>query len=181
MEIKDKKVVSIHYKGTLADGTVFDSSEGREPLLFMYGAGMIIPGLEEGIEGLKVGDKKTVNVPFEKAYGPVQEEAKQEVPKEQMPKDAPLEVGMQLAAQGPHGVIPVTIVEIKDNSVVIDFNHPLAGKDLIFDVEVVEVREPTKEELEHGHAHGAGGHEHADEVDDVEGPEAGDKKDEKSE
>lgn len=160
MEIAENKVVSIHYKGTLKDGSVFDSSEGREPLLFIFGTGMIIPGLEEGIKGLKVGDKKKVDIGFEKAYGPKMDEAKQEVPKAQLPTEVELKVGMQLAAQGPQGTIPVTIIEIKDEVVVVDFNHPLAGQDLTFDVEVVEVREPTKEELEHGHAHGAGGVQH---------------------
>lgn len=156
MEISNNKVVSIHYKGTLSDGTVFDSSEGREPLQFVFGSGMIIPGLEEGIAGLKVGDKKTVEIGFEKAYGPVREDAKQEVPKAQLPQDVELKVGMQLAAQGPHGVLPVTVSEIKEETVLMDFNHPLAGKDLIFEVEVVEVREATKEDLEGGHP-GAGG------------------------
>lgn len=165
MEVTENKVVSIHYTGKLNDGSVFDSSEGRDPLLFIFGTGMIIPGLEEGIKGLKVGDKKTVEIGFEKAYGPVMEEAKQEVPKSQLPTEVEIKVGMQLAAQGPQGAIPVTVTEVKDDVVVVDFNHPLAGKDLTFEVEIVEVREPTKEELEHGHAHGAGGvhHDHEEE------------------
>ena len=166
MDVTDNKVVSIHYTGKLGDGTVFESSKGREPLLFIFGTGMIIPGLEEGLKGLSKGDKKTVQIGFEKAYGPVLEEAKQEVPKAQLPKEAELKVGMQLAAQGPQGAIPVTIAEIKDDVVVVDFNHPLAGKDLTFEVEVVDVREPTKEELEHGHAHGAGGVHHHGETHD---------------
>lgn len=160
MEISENKVVSLNYTGKLKDGSVFDTSDGREPLMFIFGNGMIIPGLEEGIKGLKSGDKKSVEVGFEKAYGPVMEEAKQEVPKNQLPQEAELKVGMQLAAQGPQGAIPVTIAEIKDDSVIVDFNHPLAGKDLVFEVEIVEVREPTKEELEHGHAHGPGGAHH---------------------
>ena len=157
MEISNNKVVKIHYTGKLSDGTVFDSSEGKDALEFIFGTGMIIPGLEEGLEGLKAEDKKTVEIGFEKAYGPVREEAKQEVPKSQLPGDIPLEVGMQLAAQGPHGVMPVTVAEVKEETVLMDFNHPLAGKDLTFEVEVVEIREATKEELEHGHPHGAGG------------------------
>ncbi|NQZ84514.1 MAG: peptidylprolyl isomerase [Nanoarchaeales archaeon] len=163
MEISNNKVVQIHYTGKLSDGTVFDSSEGKDALEFIFGSGMIIPGLEEGLEGLKTGDKKTVEIGFEKAYGPVQEQAKQEVPRAQLPKDIPLTVGMQLAAQGPQGQpMPVTVIELKEETVVMDFNHPLAGKDLVFEVEVVEVREATKEELEHGHVHGPNGHEHSD-------------------
>lgn len=160
MEISNNKVVQIHYTGKLSDGTVFDSSEGRDALEFIFGSGMIIPGLEEGLEGMKVTDKKTIEIGFEKAYGPIQEQAKQEVPRAQLPKDVPLEVGMQLAAQGPQGQpMPVTVAELKEETVVMDFNHPLAGKDLTFEVEVVEVREATKEELEHGHVHGPNGHE----------------------
>lgn len=161
MEIKPNTVVKMHYKGTLSDGSVFDSSEGREPLEFIFGIGMIIPGLEEGISGLVVGDKKTINIASEKAYGARQDEAMQEVPKNQLPQDVELQVGMQLAAQGPQGVIPVVIADIKEETVVVDFNHPLAGQDLTFDVEITEIREATEEELNHGHVHGADGH-HAD-------------------
>jgi peptidylprolyl isomerase len=146
MEISKDKLVKIHYKGTLSNGEVFDSSEGRDALEFISGLGMIIPGLEAGIEGLKAGDKKTVEVKSDEAYGPIREEAMQEVPKEQFPADMKLEVGMQLAAQGPQGVIPVVVKEILENSVKVDFNHPLAGKDLIFDVEVVEVKDSTEED-----------------------------------
>lgn len=160
MEIAQDKVVSLHYKGTLDDGSVFDTSEGRDPLLFIFGTGMIIPGLEEGIKGLKRGDKKAVKVASDKAYGPVREDAKQEVPKTQLPQEAEIKVGMQLAAQGPQGAIPVTVSEIKDETVVIDFNHPLAGKDIIFNVEIIDVRDPTPEETSHGHVHGPGGHQH---------------------
>jgi peptidylprolyl isomerase len=157
MEISNNKVVQIHYTGKLSDGTVFDSSEGRDALEFIFGSGMIIPGLEEGLSGMKTTDKKTIEIGFEKAYGPVQEQARQEVPKAQLPADVPLEVGMQLAAQGPQGQpMPVTVAEIKEDTVIMDFNHPLAGKDLTFEVEVVEVREATKEELEHGHTHPEG-------------------------
>ena len=157
MEITENKVVKMQYKGTLEDGKVFDTSEGRKPLEFIFGIGMIIPGLEEGIKGLKQGDKKEVNVPSDKAYGPVQEDAKQEVPRSQLPPEIEPTQGMQLAAQGPQGVIPVTIVEVKDETVVVDFNHPLAGKDLTFNVEILEVRDATKEELEHKHVHDENG------------------------
>ena len=158
-QIEKNKVVSIHYTGTLEDGTVFDSSEGKEPLEFIYGIGQIIPGLEEGIEGLKVGDKKKIeNIAPDKAYGPKLDEAMQEVPKTQLPEDLDVQVGMQLAAQGPQGPIPVVIAEIKDESVVVDFNHPLAGKTLTFEVEVTAIRDADPSELDHGHVHGADGH-----------------------
>lgn len=160
MEIAKNKVVSMHYKGTLKDGSVFDSSEGRDPLVFIYGTGMIIPGLESGMEGLAVGDKKSIEVAADDAYGPVHEEAKQEIPKDKMPQDVEIKAGMQLAAQGPHGMIPVTVSEVKDDVVVIDMNHPLAGKDLVFDIEIVDVRDATEEELSHGHVHGPDGHHH---------------------
>jgi len=161
MEITEKTLVKLNYKGTLEDGSVFDTSEGREPLEFVFGLGMIIPGLEEGIKGLKVGDKKSVKVTSDKAYGPLQEEAIQEVPKDQLPKEAELKVGMQLAAQGPQGTIPVTIKEIKDTTIIVDFNHPLAGKDLTFDVEVIEVRVASEEDMAKfmappAHEHGEG-------------------------
>lgn len=147
MEISNNSFVKLHYKGTLSDGTVFDSSEGRDALEFISGIGLIIPGLDEGIQGLKVGDKKTISVPADKAYGPRHDEAMQEVPKDQFPPEINLEVGMQLAAQGPQGAIPVVVTEILDEVVKVDFNHPLAGKDLTFDVEVVDVREATEEDM----------------------------------
>jgi peptidylprolyl isomerase len=147
MGVTEKKFVKLNYKGTLDDGTVFDTSEGREPLEFIFGVGMIIPGLEKGIKGMKKGDKKTVKVKSADAYGEYREEAKNEVPKAQLPADADLKVGMQLGAQTPHGVIPVTISEIKDETVVLDFNPPLAGKDLTFEVEIVEERDATEDEL----------------------------------
>jgi len=164
MDIAEKTLVKLNYKGTLEDGSVFDTSEGREPLEFVFGLGMIIPGLEEGIKGLKTGDKKSIKVSSDKAYGPKQPEAMQEVPKDQLPKDAELKVGMQLAAQGPQGVIPVTISEIKDTTIVVDFNHPLAGKDLTFDVEIVEVKEASEEDIQKFMAPPAGheGHNHKD-------------------
>lgn len=146
MAIGENTIVKINYKGTLDDGTVFDSSEGREPLEFIFGMGMIIPGLEKELNGLNVGDKKSIKVVAAEAYGPVMEQAIQEVPKTQFPADMELKEGMQLAAQGPQGVIPVQVKEVKEENVIVDFNHPLAGKDLTFDVDVVEITEATEEE-----------------------------------
>ena len=154
----------MHYKGTLSNGEVFDSSEGKEPLDFIYGEGQIIPGLESELQGMKVGEKKKIEkISPDKAYGPYMDEARQEVPKSQLPQDVELKEGMQLAAQGPQGVIPVTIKELHEDKAVIDFNHPLAGQELTFEVEITNVRDPTTDELEHGHSHGPGGHDHSEE------------------
>ncbi len=138
MAIEKNSLVKMHYTGKLEDGVVFDSSKDREPLEFIFGMGMIVPGLEKGLIGLKKEDKKTVEVSYEEAYGPVMEEAIREVPKEHFPKDMELTQGLQLAAQGPAGMIPVTVKEILQDSVKVDFNHPLAGKNLIFEVEIVD-------------------------------------------
>ncbi len=146
--VGDKKVVKIHYKGTLSNGSVFDSSEGKDPLEFLFGGGQVIPGLEAGVKGMKVGDKKQVAVKAADAYGEYDQAAIQEVPKESFPQDMRLERGMELVAQTAMGPIPVRIGEIRDKSVMVDFNHPLAGKDLTFDIEVVSIRDATKEELD---------------------------------
>ncbi len=148
MEISNDKLVKIHYKGTLDNGEVFDDSTGKDPLEFISGMGMIIPGLEKELNGMKVGDKKTIKVESKEAYGPTIPEAVQEVPKAQFPPEIKLEVGAQLAAQGPQGMIPVKIAEVKEESVMVDMNHPLAGKDLTFEVEVIEVRDSNPEDLQ---------------------------------
>lgn len=146
--IEQNKMVQIHYEGSLDDGTVFDSSEGREPLEFIFGVGMLIPGLESEMEGLAVGDRKTVRVEAEDAYGPYMEEALQEIPRNQIPPDLQLVEGMQLAAQTPQGPIPVTVHEIREDTVVMDFNHPLAGEALTFEIEIMTIRDASEEELE---------------------------------
>ena len=145
--VGDKKMVKIHYKGTLSNGSVFDSSEGGDPLEFLFGGGQVIPGLEAGVKGMKVGEKKQVAVKAVDAYGEYNQAAVQEVPKESFPQDMQLETGMELVAQTQMGPVPVRIGEIRDKSVMVDFNHPLAGKDLTFDIEVVSIRDATKEEL----------------------------------
>ncbi|MGP6087118.1 FKBP-type peptidyl-prolyl cis-trans isomerase [Antarctobacter jejuensis] len=139
-QVKTGDTVSLHYTGTLADGTTFDSSAGRDPLQFEVGSGQIIPGLDKAIPGMAVGDKKTVNVPADDAYGPTNPEAKQDVPRGEIPPEIPLELGMQLQVQAPNGqVLPVTVVAMTEETVTIDANHPLAGKDLTFDIELVEI------------------------------------------
>jgi FKBP-type peptidyl-prolyl cis-trans isomerase 2 len=145
--IADKKFVSINYKGTLADGTVFGENTAGQPLEFMMGAGKMIPALEKGLIGLKVGAKKTIEVKAADAYGEYDKTAIQEVPKEQFPTDLTLTVGQQYQVQSGTGTMIVTINAINAKTVTVDFNHPLAGKDLTFAIEVVKIRDATKDEL----------------------------------
>ena len=139
-EVKSGDTVQIHYTGTLKDGTTFDSSEGRDPLEFVVGSGQIIPGLDSALPGMTEGDKKVVQVPSEEAYGPVNPEMRQAVPREGIPADIPLDPGTQLQMQTPEGqALPVTVVEVDETTVTLDANHPLAGKDLRFDIELVKI------------------------------------------
>ena len=132
--------VSFHYTGTLEDGSVFDSSEGRDPLEFEVGSGSIIPGLDRAITGMSEGEQKTVTIPSAEAYGEYQEQARQDVPRDQIPDNIPLDEGTMLQMQTPDGrQIPVKVVAVNDTAVTLDANHPLAGKDLTFAVEVVSV------------------------------------------
>jgi peptidylprolyl isomerase len=139
-EVKSGDKVAIHYTGTLLDGTTFDSSQGRDPLEFEVGSGQIIPGLDVALPGMTVGDKKIVKIASTEAYGPVNPEMRQSVPREGIPADIPLEVGTQLQMQTPDGqALPVTVVDVDEATVTLDANHPLAGKDLQFDIEVVSI------------------------------------------
>lgn len=156
MLITKEKVVAIHY--TLRDnaGTVLDSSSGRDPLYFLQGFGNLIPGMEEGLEGRQKGDKLNLVIAPEKGYGLRDEEAVQSVPMEAF-NGAPVEVGMQFRAGNEHGSYVVTVVEVADGMVTVDANHPLAGVELYFDVEVMDVRDASADEIAHGHVHGEGG------------------------
>lgn len=139
-QVKSGDTVRLHYTGTLADGSQFDSSAGRDPLEFVVGSGQIIPGLDKAIPGMEVGDKKTVEVPAEEAYGPLDPAARQAVPRGDIPDDIPLDLGTQLQVQTPQGqVLQVMVVEVTETEVTLDANHPLAGKDLTFDVELVGI------------------------------------------
>ena len=132
--------VKVHYLGKLTYGTTFDSSEGRAPLEFEVGSGQVIPGFDEGVTGLQIGEKKTVNIPAAQAYGQVSEDQIVEFPKSQFPQDLTPEVGMPLQMSNDQGqTFQVIIKEIKEDSVVLDANHPLAGKDLVFDIELVDI------------------------------------------
>ena len=148
LKIGNQMVVKVAYTGTLADGSTFDTSEGGDPLEFMVGAGQMIPKFEENLMGLRKGDKKTFTVLAADAYGSRDETAVVEVPLSEFPEDLALEVGMQLGTTDASGSQQVvTVKELKKDVAVIDFNFFLAGKDLTFAVEVVDVRKPTKDEL----------------------------------
>jgi peptidylprolyl isomerase len=132
--------VKVHYKGKLTTGEQFDSSEGRDPLAFTVGAGQMIKGFDEAIPGMAVGEKKTINIAPENAYGAKNEEAVVEFPKSNIPADMKLEPGMKLQLTNQDGQpIPVVVTEVKDDVVVLDANHELAGKELVFDIELVEI------------------------------------------
>ncbi len=134
--------VKVHYTGTLKDNTVFDSSKDREPLSFTVGAGQMIKGFDAAVEGMKVGDVKTVDIPSEEAYGPKIEEAIFNVPKTQLPEGLEPQIGMQLEATQPDGRKQMlAITEVHEAEVTLDANHPLAGKDLTFEIEMVEIAE----------------------------------------
>jgi FKBP-type peptidyl-prolyl cis-trans isomerase 2 len=141
-QVKTGDKIKVHYHGKLTTGETFDSSEGREPLEFEVGSGMVIKGFDDGVNGMNVGDKKTINIPFNEAYGPRNPEMVIEMPKDKFPKDMELEVGLPLGMSDQNGQqFNVTIVEIKEEAVMLDANHPLAGQDLIFDLELVEIVE----------------------------------------
>jgi len=147
MNIAKDLFVSIDYNLTIDDGVEIDKSAEGEPLGFIIGSGQIIPGLEDALIGKEVGYADTIVVTPEDAYGEVNDELFQEVPKEQFPSDMEIEPGMNFEAQGPQGPFMITIKEVNDNdTITVDLNHPMAGKVLTFDVKVVEVREPTAEE-----------------------------------
>jgi FKBP-type peptidyl-prolyl cis-trans isomerase SlyD len=156
MQITKHKVAAIHYTLTDNDGNILDSSAGREPLSYIHGIGNLIPGMEEGLEGKTKGEKFNIKVSPEKGYGVKSNDLLQEVPKSAF-GDQKVEVGMQFQTNR-GGVVTVTKVGLE--TITVDANHPLAGVELNFDVEVIEIRNATEDELAHGHVHGPGGHQH---------------------
>jgi FKBP-type peptidyl-prolyl cis-trans isomerase 2 len=139
-QVKSGDKVKVHYHGRLTNGETFDSSEGRAPLEFEVGSGMVIKGFDDGVTGMAIGEKKTINIPVDEAYGPKNEEMLIEMPKDRFPKDMEIEVGIPLAMSNGSGQnFQVVVIEVKDDAVVLDANHPLAGQDLIFDLELVEI------------------------------------------
>jgi FKBP-type peptidyl-prolyl cis-trans isomerases 2 len=139
-QVKKGDRVRVHYHGKLATGETFDSSHGRDPLEFEVGSGMVIKGFDDGVTGMTVGEKKTINIPVEDAYGHRNDQMIIDMPIDRFPEDMQLEVGMPLIMSDSIGQqFQVVVTEIKEESVTIDANHPLAGKDLIFDIELVEI------------------------------------------
>ncbi|MFC7302421.1 FKBP-type peptidyl-prolyl cis-trans isomerase [Cognatiluteimonas weifangensis] len=159
MKIEKDCVVRFHYTVSEQGSAPLESSGEREPLAILAGRGNIIPGLEQAMEGREAGDKFAVDVPAAQAYGEKREGLSQRVPKKHFGGQR-LQPGMQVVLNTNFGPRAVTIEKVGMSVVDVDLNHPMAGKDLHFDIEVVEVREATAEELEHGHVHGDGGHQH---------------------
>lgn len=160
MKIEDNKVVQIHYHLTDSDGNVLDSSEGREPLAYIHGVGNIIIGLEKQLAGKSAGDKVKAVVEPAEGYGERDDNLMQKVPKSGFQGDEELQVGMQVQVGTEQGTAIASVAKIEGEDVTLDVNHPLAGVTLNFDVDVVDVRDASKEELDHGHVHGPGGHQH---------------------
>lgn len=138
-QAKSGDKVKVHYHGKLTNGETFDSSNGREPLEFEIGGGMVIKGFDDGVTGMVVGEKKTVTIPFLDAYGAANPEMIVDMPKDRFPEDMQLEIGMPLMMSNGAQNFQVVVKEIKDDTVILDANHPLAGKDLVFDLELVEI------------------------------------------
>jgi len=161
MAIGINKVVTLNFTLTDQHGNILDSTEGEQPFSFLSGHQNILPKLESEIDTMLIGSKRTITINAADAYGEYNEDIVQVVGKDEFPPEFLLEVGMQYIASAPDGTkMPFTITEVNDEDVTIDFNHPLAGKDLNFDIELLNVRDATSEEIAHGHVHGAGGHYH---------------------
>ncbi len=160
MQIATNTVVTIDYTLKDDDQSVLDTSQGQEPLSYIHGIGNLIPGLEKALAGKSEGDRVQVTIPPEEAYGKRDEDLLQAIPRERFERANEIEVGMQFHTQSDEGMQVVTVVGVDGDNITIDGNHPLAGKTLHFDVEIVGVREASAEEISHGHAHGPGGHHH---------------------
>jgi FKBP-type peptidyl-prolyl cis-trans isomerase 2 len=145
--VAGNKMVQMSYKGTLADGSMFSQSDAAKPLEFLVGAGTLIPSLEKAMMGMKVGDKRSITVKAADAYGEYDKAAVRVVPRVQFPKELELKVGERYQVNGQGGPMVVTVSAMTDATVTVDFNHPLAGKDLTFEVTIVKIRDATKEEL----------------------------------
>ena len=140
MSVTNGNTIRVHYTGTLTDGTQFDSSEGRDPLEFVVGSGMVIPGFDKGVVGMEIGETRTLEIPAKDAYGPRSDDMTVAIPRSELGSDFTAEIGEQLLIQlGDGNQIPVTITQIDDKTVTLDANHKLAGKDLIFTVTLVEI------------------------------------------
>ncbi len=160
MQIEEQKVVILNYTLTDNEGTLIDESNDSS-FAYLHGASNIIPGLENALSGKQAGDTLSVSVPPEDGYGERDATKTQSVPKDMFPEDAQIETGMQFHAEGPNDeTIVVTVTEVEDETVTVDGNHPLAGEQLNFAVEIIEVRDASEEEIEHGHVHSPDAHHH---------------------
>ena len=161
MAIGQNKVVTMNYTLKDVQGNIIQTTTNKEPFRFLSGNRQILPKLEKEIDSMIIGSKKNVKIPAKEAYGEYSEQAIQQVDKNNFPDDIDLQIGMEFVANSPEGQqMPFVVKDIKNEEITIDFNHPLAGKDLEFDVELVDIRAATVEELQHGHAHGPAGHKH---------------------
>lgn len=160
MQIAERCVAAFHYTLTNDAGEVLDTSRERDPLAYLHGSGNIVPGLEKALTGKQAGDKLKVDVTPEEGYGERVPSLVQEVPRTAFDGVDKIEPGMQFQAESNMGPVTVTVTQVADDKVTVDGNHPLAGESLHFEVEITEVREASAEETEHGHVHGAGGHQH---------------------
>ncbi|MFO1494699.1 MAG: peptidylprolyl isomerase [Lysobacterales bacterium] len=160
MSEQSQNVVRFHYSVAEVGQAPVENSRGGEPLAILMGAGNIIPGLEKALEGKAAGDQFQVTVPADEAYGQRNEQLVQRIPKKYLPQNVTLRPGQSVVLNTQQGPRMVTILKMGMSVVDVDLNHPMAGKDLVFDIEVVEVRAATEEELAHGHVHGEGGHHH---------------------
>ena len=161
MAIKSDMVVTMHYELRDSEGEVLDSSNGQDPLVYLHGANNIIVGLEEQLEGKAVGDKIEAQVSPEKGYGMPVEALIQQVPTAAFGSDIEqIQVGMRFQAETEQGPVPVVVTAVEGDTVTVDGNHPLAGKELFFECSIVDIRDASQEEIDHGHVHGPGGHHH---------------------
>lgn len=161
MSLDKNKVVTFNYTLKDEQGNILDTTSGSGPFAFLSGNEQILPKLEDAFHGMLLGTKKIVKISAADAYGEYNEQAVQLVDRSNFPEDADLQPGMQFVANSPDGHrMPFVIAEVKQDQVTIDFNHPLAGKNLEFDVELLDIRDATAEEIAHGHVHGPGGHHH---------------------
>lgn len=160
MKILNECVASFHYTLKNDDGEIIDSSNGGEPLAYLHGAHNIVIGLEKELEGKSVGDKLSVSVAPAEGYGEREDNLIQPIPRSMFQGVENIEVGMQFHAQTEMGNQVVSVTKVEEDTITVDGNHALAGETLHFDVEIMDIREATKEELDHGHVHGPGGHDH---------------------
>lgn len=159
--VAEGMVVTLDFTLTLSDGEVADSTEGEMPLRFIAGQGQLLPGLEDAMLGMVVNEEREITLRPEDAYGEWDEEALEEIDRSELPEDVELEEGMPLEVTDTEGeTYEASVYEVRANSVVLDYNHPLAGETLNFHVKVIDVRPATPSELKHGHVHGGDGHGH---------------------